>query len=154
MSSSKYNILNIIVAISNLPVIYPILTSINNNDYITASIITFVGLGSSISHLFESHKHGMVGFNMPVNYSYILNRIDILGVILTSLRLLYLWYNRGFTYDIFNTNIIIHTLIAFSYSIISEYDKTKYTRTIYVISHVLWHISAFTLIDSLLHILY
>ena len=82
---------NIIVALSNFTVYYPIIKSYLNKDYITCVCLLYVTLGSFFSHLFECHKHGMSGLGLNKEISYLLNRIDVSGAIILSIRLLYLY---------------------------------------------------------------
>src|SRR5437868_10107233 len=85
---------NVLVAITNFPIIFTILMTIKNKDHLTTCILIFLGLSSFISHLFENHKHGMYGFGVSPKISYILNRFDVIGVWSISLRLSYLYFNK------------------------------------------------------------
>ena len=145
---------NIIVALTNLPVILPIRTSYLKGDMLTATTIGFVGLASFVSHLAENHKHGMIGIGLSKKVSYYLNRLDILGCILTGARLGYLYYNRyGITISPIKTVDIFRILIAFMFLRISEYDKYNSTlKWIYIPMHSLWHISIFMLMNRFLKV--
>jgi hypothetical protein len=86
-------IYNIINAVSNYPVINVINTSIQRNDYITAGIGIFIGISSPLSHIAETHKHGLHGvFNITKYQSYLLNRLDVLGATMMFARAIYLYY--------------------------------------------------------------
>ena len=141
-------LLNIITAISNLTVLYPLYSSFVHADYLTFIPIIFVGSASFISHLFENHKHGMPGIaNVSVNISYFLNRLDVAGVAITISRLLYIYYQKHGT-DIStilgNKTLCISLVCSFLLNIISEYDKYNSSlRSTYVITHSLWHISIY-----------
>lgn len=69
---------NLIVAVSNFPAIYPIITCYQNQDYITLITIGFVAIASLLSHVVENHKHGMPGIGVSNQISYLLNRFDVL----------------------------------------------------------------------------
>src|SRR5665648_393423 len=94
---------NLITAITNAPCIYPIYLSYAKSDYITTSILSFVSVASIVSHLAENHKHGMPGlFNISTNTSYILNRLDVFGAIMTGMRITYLYYQKfGLNVNVF-----------------------------------------------------
>ena len=139
---------NIIVAISNFPALFPIKLAIYNNDCLTCCAVLFVFIASFVSHLFENHKHGMVGIaNINPNISYILNRFDILGVILVLLRFAYLIYVYSIKKLITNDfDIIIYLIVSSIFNIISEHDKyNAKLKKIYIVTHIIWHISIFSI---------
>lgn len=147
--------MNWIVALSNLPVIYPIYRTFTNKDFYTMASIGFVGSMSFLSHLVENHKHGMSGIGFSTQTSYYLNRLDVFGSILTGSRFAYLYYRKfGFTIDglINNPGLCLSTIISFLCLCYSEYDKYNpslmYT---YVISHCVWHISIYSIMDYFLN---
>jgi hypothetical protein len=149
---------NILVAFSNTFAIFPIYQSIIYGDYLTCLVLTFV-TSSFISHLVENHKHGMPGIGFSKNISYFLNRLDVFGCVMVILRLMYLyWLTNGFYLMwIYNNNIIVYwSLITFSLNFISEYDKYNVTlQPLYLVTHILWHINIFLLIDYFLrHLIY
>ncbi len=161
---TKEYLLNIYLAISNVLVILPLRTSYLNGDIITFSTIFFVGLMSFLSHLFENHKHGMKGFiSVPINIninincsyslSYVLNRFDVLGCIFVLVRFLQLFYKYMYNYNEYvlnDINIIVMALFSLSLNLISEYDKTIKTRCRYVITHSLWHVCIYYVMDCFL----
>lgn len=132
----------------------PIYTAIINNDYLSATAIGYVATASLISHLIENHKHGMVGIGLSQKTSYFLNRLDVLGCLLAGIRLLYIYYDK---YG-FNTTIIMQNkvqllcyLLPLLPLCISEYDKyNPKLKIMYIITHAIWHISIFLIINSFL----
>ena len=149
--------LNYITAISNITCYFPIVATYRRKDYLTCGALCFVSAASFVSHLFETHKHDMSGI-MPVSKttSYFLNRIDVLGCSIISIRLLYL-----FLIKMENKKIIFQmmkhykTLLLCSLPLllltISETDKLNpRLRTRYVITHSLWHLTVFPAINYLL----
>lgn len=146
------NINNIINCITNITCLFPILLSIDSNDYTTTSIVLFAGISSAISHLFESHKHNMNGFGMNTTYSYLLNRLDIIGVIATVVRCLYM-INQKTTIYIFiinNMQWIYMFIFSLLLLIISEMDVGN---KIYIPFHSAWHLSIFLILYKLLIII-
>jgi len=148
---------NIVVAVSNFPAIYPINTAFIDGDFWTAVTIGYVTVASFISHLFENHKHGMPGvlslWNIypPPIISYVLNRLDVIGAGMTMARFGYLYYSKYGTSTLFFLNHPYFTLsliATFCLLIISEYDKfNPDLKKSYIITHCLWHICIFTIMD-------
>lgn len=148
---------NLIVAISNIPALYPILISFKNKDNITFLCIVYVALASFISHLFENHKHGMHGIgylNVNQDISYILNRLDVIGCIIVMIRFSYLYYSRyGLLLDpiIENGLYFISLICSFGLNKLSEYDKyNPNLKSTYIVTHSIWHISIFYLMGQFL----
>ena len=138
---------NILVALSNAPAVLSIKRSYIAHDYITTGSIVFVASMSFLSPLVENHKHGMTGIGFTRNISYILNRLDVLGCIIVTLRFGYLYYNKhGFVLP----QHIISYCLPICLNVLSEYDKTPSTQTLYMISHIAWHISIFTMMSHFL----
>jgi len=140
-------ILNTIVAFSNLPAVLPIYSALKKKDFITTSIIIFVATFSTISHLVENHKHGMVEIGFSTNFSYLTNRLDVIGAILTFGRFFYMFIKKyGFSQKIFTENPIymIIQLLLFCLLRISEFDKYNANlRNMYVVTHCFWHIGIY-----------
>jgi hypothetical protein len=130
---------NIIVAISNFPSVYQILISNNKKDYLTTPCIGFVAVFSFLSHLVENHKHGMNGIGLSTNFSYILNRFDVLGCFLVTARFLYIYLLRyGLSFNVFvaHKKILIYAIISLILNVISEFDKYNPTlKSLYLIIH-------------------
>ncbi len=138
---------NIVVAITNLPAYYPIMIAFNKGDMITGYLILNVAVASFISHLFESHKHGMPGFGMPPKASFLLNLWDILGCILVIIRFLYLIYYVQISFPSYEN--IFYIIIAYIFHLISQYDNTKY-KWLYILSHCIWHILIFIVMGKII----
>lgn len=145
---------NIIVTLTNLPCIYPIYISYKNKDYITTTSITYVASASIISHLFENHKHGMPGFGLSQNVSYILNRLDVFGSVLVISRFAYLLYKKyGFNKNIVTQNykLTFSAIVCAIFLRISEYDKyNTELKNMYIVTHSIWHMGIFTVMGKVL----
>ncbi|BCS83585.1 hypothetical protein QLL95_gp0538 [Cotonvirus japonicus] len=139
---------NILVAISNFPVILPIALSWSKRDYWTCGAISFVGIASFVSHLIENHKHGMNGIGFSETTSYIWNRLDVMGCLIVISRIAMVYYNKyGLNIKpIYNNKIYFATsLLPIIFLYISEYDKYNANlKKIYIPTHCLWHTSIFT----------
>lgn len=137
---------NILVALSNVPSIFPIYQAHKNNDIVTLSCISFVSVFSFLSHLVENHKHGMPGIGISPKISYILNRLDVLGCIFAVSR-----FGKIFLSDLSilksitnDKHIMIGLPLVLASSVISEYDKyNPKLKHRYVLFHCLWHIGIF-----------
>jgi hypothetical protein len=111
--------------------------------------LSFVTIASIVSHLAENHKHGMIGlFDVSQHTSWLLNRLDVIGSILTIGRLSYLYYIK------YGLNIIPNTiqwclmLSPLIFLRISEYDKyNAELRDMYLVTHSIWHLSVFISMD-------
>ena len=149
---------NIFVASTNIFVVYPIFECYLARDYLTASVLAFVGFFSFVSHLAENHKHGMPGvLGVDRCDSYLLNRLDVLGVILTVLRVGYVFLNGIqmtfiFIYEYPYLLFAFFVLVFFNLS--SEFDKTPDTKYLYVFLHSVWHIGIFYWLGYTLSIYY
>ncbi len=142
---------NILIACSNYPAIKIIQSTQNNNDIITYIILLFTISISFLSHLFENHKHGMSGWYLSRDWSFFLNRLDLLGVIVTLSRFLYLYYIK-YGWDL--SVLIPHqyplflTFSGIVFNIISEYDQQNpELKAIYIIAHIMWHLIFFDVMD-------
>lgn len=137
-SRTLSNIYNILLCASNFMAIYPLTDLWYSEDYVTWTFLVFLTLFSAVSHLFESHKHGMYGFGTPPYISYILNRFDVYGCVLLVMRIFYLLYHG--IWPIPDYEIMYCTVCAIWFMIVSEYDK--YNRDLhvqYVVCHIIWH---------------
>lgn len=152
-------LLNIIVALSNFTIYLPLITSYKEADFWTFCSILFVGIFSFTSHLFENHKHGMSGFKLSKYWSYLLNRMDVLGCFIVIVRFIYLYYScYGVSIDVILADkfMVMILMLPMICNISSEYDKynpkLKYS---YVFFHTIWHISIFISMDYFLkHFIY
>lgn len=164
---------NLLLAFSNFTVFLPLVTAHAANDLITWYCIAFVGFASFISHLFESHKHGMWGFGVGAWWSWVLNRFDVLGVGLVTARMSWLIWTRieGQREDCciirdapmvmwaileeIGVSISIGFLVALLLLFLSESShspETKWSR--YIPAHCAWHLSVFYLLHLCLLSLY
>jgi len=149
---------NIFTASTNLVAIIPIKQSYKSNDFITCSFIMNAMTASLISHLFESHKHGLYGFGMPHIYSYYLNRWDVISAILLFLRIVYLIFENKERIFNLKFGIILDILVKASlYMIcnkISEQNKTLAYQHIFLLYHNIWHTGIFLTLRDVLVLIY
>lgn len=140
---------NIFVALTNFPVVLPVITAYEHGDVFTACVIAYVGLASFVSHLAENHKHGMAGIGFSQRTSYLLNRLDVLGCGLTIMRLGYLYYMRHGVGIVDSRMLILFVPIVFLQ--ISEYDKyNPALKNVYILYHSIWHTTVYVSIDVFL----
>lgn len=140
------NILNILVAFTNITAIISIITSYKAHDYTTMILIICASFASFVSHLFESHKHGMVGFGCSQQYSYVLNRIDVVMAVLLVVRVLYCIITCK-PINILDAKLTFITLTAVFFVLVSEVDKSPSTQVLFVITHSVWHLLIFLALD-------
>ncbi len=142
---------NILVAGSNFGAIKVIQSTLLNDDYITYIVVSYVAVASFISHLFENHKHGMPGWYLSPEVSYLLELLGVTGVILTVTRFCYLYYiNYGLTVDVLkpHLNEICVGVFGIFFNLLSEHDKyNKELKAVYIISHMLWHMIIFEVMN-------
>ncbi|XWV26323.1 hypothetical protein QJ857_gp0751 [Tupanvirus soda lake] len=145
---------NLIVALSNLPCVYPLYKAYVHNDIYTTTAIAFVSFASFVSHLVENHKHGMPGIGFSTTTSYILNRFDVAGCVMIGTRLAYLYYKKyGYSVNGLKQHSLLLWLGLSMVAIlkISEYDKyNPKFKTMYIATHCLWHIGIFTTMGMIL----
>ena len=140
---------NIIVASSNAMFLARLSLSFHKGDNVTSVFILGAGTASILYHLFESHKHGMVGFGCSHSHSRNLLTVDRLGVFFLFARSLFLLPSP------FPTRIALEALGAGLFALYSEYDKYNPERqTGYIISHCIWHVSIFYVLRRYLSIVY
>lgn len=142
--------LNLLTTITNFTSYYPIRRALLHGDWITALIISFAAMASAVSHLFESHKHQMTGFGTDPKISYLLNRVDVLAVIMTLGRVLYLWYWGHFKI-LEHLTLLFSLILAWGCNLISESDPGY---TYYLPFHCVWHLSIFLILDRYLEGVY
>lgn len=137
---------NLLLAVTNFTAYYPIITALLAGDVITAGIIAFAAVMSVVSHLFESHKHGMNGFGCSPRVSYLLNRLDVLAVILVIGRMLWICFtSRSVLVIVGSPSLMLLLSLALICNLLSEADRGK---RYYVPLHCIWHLSIFLLLDS------
>lgn len=141
--------LNLLTSVTNFTAYYPIAYAMQRKDYLTASTIALAAGASIISHLFESHKHNMWGFGTNVEVSYYLNRMDVVGVVLTVSRCAYLWYQSNLGVTLFKHHFELCLAAAGAYicNLISEQDSGYYY---YLPLHCIWHMSIFLILQRFL----
>lgn len=146
---------NLSTTATNILSIIPCYLAYNKGDYLTLSLTAFAAASSAISHLFESHKHGMYGFGCSPKISYILNRVDTLGSYALFGRIAYLAYSHP--NSIREPFTIISSLSAFIFMLclrISEHDHTPTTKCRYLVFHNIWHTGIFSTLGYYLYHLY
>lgn len=145
--------LNLLTTITNITAYYPIRTSLSQGDLVTAAILIYSAGTSAISHLFESHKHGLWGFGVAPKISYFLNRLDLTGVTAVLARFVFLWQQSGLGTELITQHPSLFTALFFSWlcNVISEQDTGYYY---FFPFHCLWHLTIFLIIDEYLHVLY
>jgi hypothetical protein len=140
---------NLLTTVTNLVALYPLSLSYQANDKITCGLIAVAMGASMVSHLFESHKHGMWGFGINPKVSLVLNRIDIVGALFLMGRVGYLgyqWYNK----DNNLTYLGIGLGLCYGSLLISESDYSASTQKRFLLFHNIWHMGIFTLLGSFL----
>lgn len=145
---------NIFTAFTNFAAFIPLYVCSKSGDDITYNLVFFAAVSSFYSHLFESHKHGMIGFGVPRSYSYFLNRVDVVAACLLFLRACFIFYGNYKNLSFSQISILFGvTSLSFICNKIGESETTIKTRTRYLILHNIWHVSIFSLLGYLLHIL-
>jgi hypothetical protein len=158
------NFLNVVVGVSNLACLYPMQLAYYAGDDITVIAAVIAGLASTVYHLFESHKHEMPGFGCSHKHSKRLLWVDRIGVLLSVIRMIILYYARhGAVWYPPALWSVVWFCIAFLVMLYSEKDTlsvsqtslTSARRLSYVISHSLWHILVFWVMgQTLLYTIY
>ena len=143
--------LNAWMALSNFTAIIPLVYTIKNGDVMSFLPILFVSIFSTISHYYECHKHGMIGDKSPLSYmsdrefSYMMNRFDVLGCTLVIARFLYLAIRPDlYTLLSHNIDLIILTIISYMCNFASERVFTE--KEYYIPLHSVWHVTIYPLI--------
>ncbi len=139
---------NVFITLTSFVAIVPMAKAQEYHDYPTFLAILFVAVASVVSHLFQSDKHGMHGFNCPEQTSYWLTKIDCFGCVILLIRMLMITPIATFRA---HGEMIIMTFVL---NLISEYDQTPETKLFFLITHSLWHIFVFILLGHLLQDVY
>ena len=145
---------NLFVALTNFPIVLPLRAALKNRDYVTVFTVGFVGVASFLSHLVENHKHEMPGFlslfgiDFPLEWSYGLNRCDVLGVILVSLRFGQIYHQRfGWCFrPIIQKGCLVKWVFAVCLNLFSEHGTEL--KWVYLITHCAWHFWVFVLMEE------
>lgn len=136
---------NVIVAFTNLVALRPIAICIEQHEWIDA-ILLFCAMSSSIAyHLLENAKHGMTGIPRLKQYELIALNTDRVFAALVIARFISTRYEK------INQRIFLIGMCSLVYMSLSEcqnvIDVAQYpmmsTKGYYMISHCMWHISAF-----------
>lgn len=137
---------NVLMATTNVASVPSIRRAATARDYWTVALLGFAAGASFVSHLFESHKHGMDGFGCPPRISFALNRVDVVGACLLAMRVamitplkLYLSHAPPLA-------------LCVCLNLISERDPK--TQRIFLVCHSLWHICVFFSLSRLLRDIY
>jgi hypothetical protein len=134
------NLKNVFVASSSLFLVIPLSTALVYETKTTFWIISILMISSFIHHLFESHQHGMRGFDCDIKISKLWVNIDILFVVVLFIDLfietLIVWGRKGLDFKYFpSLFFIIPSIICW----VLQYNKNKELQTRYIFSHYLWH---------------
>jgi hypothetical protein len=147
--------INIITACTNLVAILAIELAEKYADSTTASCIKLAAAFSFVSHLAESHKHGLYGFGTQPEISYLLNRLDVFFASVLFARICYLAYHMGWErLAEIPMDIYLLSLMCFLCNVISEWDKTADTQFRFFLFHNLWHIGIFIQLERFLEYVY
>lgn len=140
---------NLLTTATNMVAVYPLFLAYRSHDMITCGLIGGAMTASMVSHLFQSHKHGMWGFGISTKVSYALDLIDIVCALALMGRVGYMaydWYLKG--------NNVLYLLLGFAVCcgsmMISESDYTVATKKRFLICHNIWHVGVFTLLGVFL----
>lgn len=138
---------NVIVALTNIPAVMPLWNSLQRGDHLTAACVGFAACASFVSHLFEAHKHGNVGFGCTPAMSRWLNYADRLAVGVLASRVVYL-LARNKRQVMMIKIFAVPLCCALALNLASEHDKDS--KRLFVVLHSAWHLSAFFLLDAFL----
>ncbi len=135
---------NIIMMMSNAAAVPAVLISFKFNDWWTFACIIMAAFFSAVSHLFESHKHGMTGFGCSKRNSRALNLGDIVAAMALVSRSAYIVYHH------FPQESVMYYAqwfgVLWSIAIFSESDYSADTMNRYMIFHTIWHLGVFSLL--------
>lgn len=153
---------NIIVALSNLPIIYPMACSAYHGDRPTLYALYLMGFASFTSHLLMNDKHCLPGLpehdRIPKilnsrSLSFYMNKLDVLACIILGSRFGYLFFDKfgweGILILLKNKQRFVRLgfLVGLNaYSERDKYDPCSVRK--YVIAHSLWHILVFLWIGN------
>lgn len=129
------------LTVSNVSIIYPLVLTYNNNDTYTFYSLLFLGLFSVLSHCIDTFEGN--------KYFYILNKLDVFGAIIVTLRILFLMNIDMFGND-FPSFIFVATVLC---GFMGHYNRYRASKTIwgnksfyythYVFFHSFWHFFVF-----------
>lgn len=139
---------NVVTACTNLAALYPIQKRVQQNDTLTVALLAFAAGASFISHLFESHKHGSIGFGCSQVISQYLNYVDRWACVLLVPRVVYVACTSLLAKDVFVLACSAAFFVACNQ--ISECDHSARTRSRYLFFHNVWHIGIFLILGHFL----
>lgn len=140
---------NLLTTATNLLALYPLSIAYRSHDTITCGLIGGAMSASMISHLVQSHKHGMWGFGINPKVSYALDLIDIVGALALTARVGYMaykWYLKGNNVSY----LLLGLAVCYGAMLISESDHTVATKKRFLLFHNIWHLGIFTLLGIFL----
>lgn len=127
---------NIVVALSSLVFAVPMMYADSNDDLPTSLSILSVLFFSFVSHLFENHKRGSIGFpRFSKKASIILNWLDRLGVAIVSYRFINLYLENDIPVTLDDVVIVTATAVL---GLVSEMRVGSIWRH-HIPIHSVWH---------------
>jgi hypothetical protein len=143
---------NLIVSLSNLYAVIPITRLIAYEEYFGAFIVSMAMISSTAYHMVETNKHHMMGMGKYYGEQILLN-LDRFFAIISTLYII-VHFPIGLTSGQF-IGFAICGSIALGVSEIPHYVKQfemnyPYGMHLYVVSHIIWHITAFHCADLLI----
>lgn len=144
---------NLIVSLSNLYAVIPITRLIAYEEYFGAFIVSMAMISSTAYHMVETNKHHMTGICRKYYGEQILLNLDRFFAIISALYII-VQFPIGLTSGQF-IGFAICGSIALGVSEIPHYIKQfemnyPYGMYLYVVSHIIWHITAFHCADLLI----
>ena len=136
---------NILVASTNLYGIAAIINCYKHRNLFDGIMIAMPMIASTFYHLAEHSKHFMPGFAMHKFERKMLNYDRFFAVISMA------YFGIKYIERIKNSNILIPLIIAMVSGYISEHIKHDHSiesihKSIYMITHAIWHISLFHIV--------
>jgi len=133
---------NVFIAATNLVCVFPLYEA--KHDVCTFAMIFLAATMSIVSHLFESHKHGMIGFGCSHKTSFWLNRLDVFGAWFLAVRVFMI--SEWLVLFKFAPWVMLFT----SCNIVSERHHTIATQRVFLVWHTMWHLGIFTVLGFIL----
>jgi hypothetical protein len=142
---------NILTAATNGVAIYPIFLAYKANDMLTVGLIVTAAMASVVSHVLQSHKHGMWGFGISPMISWYLDKMDVVGAMMLVGRIGVMAYKFYFKeHRSIPRTLVLSLILSLGSMLISESDYSARTQTRFLICHNIWHVSIFTLLGMFL----
>ena len=156
-----FNFFNLIVASSNIAFVYPLYVSIQFYPFLMTLLISSCAFFSFFSHLYENHKNDMgLGIHSQ-QFSYLLNRLDVISALSLGVYTLFtiVPHNTGNDSSLLDTmlwfmfiplnlfrldpTLTMVTIIAAFFGILSETRVGYSSRKAYMFIHCTWHVLVF-----------